>query len=434
MVLISLQHIDGAVLRRLHISVQAARHLVLASAVMRLHICLIHHIDPVLVAQFVERRIIGIMRSSHRVDVERLHHLDLFAHIFFSQIPSRVRIILMPVHTEQRHDLSVDAETRIVRPFIRDLYLPEAHTVRRDLCLLAVLLQNKDKCIEVRVLCRPFCRIRDLAGQRDRRLAFSAKISRRTQRLLSDQISLCVIQVSLHFIAVFVFSAEVSQINLCLEFRILIIFIQICGDCKITDLRIFFCRHIDIPEDTGISQHILVLDVASVAPPVNLDRDHIFISLREIQRIRDIEFIPGKTVLGISDILSVHPEVHRGTHALKVQEYLLALPGRVNCKCLAVGPHRIALFRGLSDFVLRIILSLCVHPGVVLIGVDHRIVFKGSVFIYIRLPASRDTDIIPPAVVVICLIEIRILLRDPLRRLHSPAELPVIPVEQLVAG
>src|SRR5699024_218724 len=102
----------------------------------------------------------------------------------------------------------------------------------------------------------------------------------------------------------------------------------------------------------------------SVAPPVNLDRDHIFISLREIQSICDIEFIPGKTVLGISDILSVHPEVHRRSHTLKVQEDLLALPGWVYCKCLAVGTHWIALFGSLSDFILGIVLALCVHPRI----------------------------------------------------------------------
>ena len=99
---------------------------------------------------------------------------------------------------------------------------------------------------------------------------------------------------------------------------------------------------------------------------------------------------------------------------------------------LAVGADRIVLFRRRSRLLLA---AFDADPGIVLVGVDDRIVFPGSVLLHIRLPAARNADVIPRRIVQVDGIKAVNRRLCPAGWIDGPVKFPVVSIEQLmIAG
>ena len=64
---------------------------------MRLHVSLIDHIEPDLIAELIEQRCIGIMRRTDSVNVMPLHLKQILTHLLYRCHVARVRIAVMTV-------------------------------------------------------------------------------------------------------------------------------------------------------------------------------------------------------------------------------------------------------------------------------------------------------------------------------------------------
>ena len=66
---------------------------------MRLDVCLAHHVQAVLVAQFQEHSIVGIVARAHRIAIVLLHRNDVGAHILASHCFAAYRMMVVTIHT-----------------------------------------------------------------------------------------------------------------------------------------------------------------------------------------------------------------------------------------------------------------------------------------------------------------------------------------------
>ena len=81
---------------------------------VRLEVALVDHVEPVLVAELQKARVRRIVRRSHRVDVVRLHELDVAAHHILADGTPNRRIELVPVDPAQQHAVPVDQQQPVL--------------------------------------------------------------------------------------------------------------------------------------------------------------------------------------------------------------------------------------------------------------------------------------------------------------------------------
>ena len=168
----------------------------------------------------------------------------------------------------------------------------------------------------------------------------------------------------------------------------------------------------DIAEDAAHAPEVLILDIAAVAPAVDLDRDHV---LAGRQILRDIELGRHARVLAVSDLLAIDPHVECRVDAVEQKIDLAAAPLSGNGELAAVGADRVAL-------IVR-------RPGVIVgsIGDAREIALErirdvgvdgGAVALH--LPVRGDGNFLPRTHVEIWLVKI---YRAKLRAL-DPVEFP----------
>mmetsp|Transcript_70499 Transcript_70499/g.204324 ORF Transcript_70499/g.204324 Transcript_70499/m.204324 type:complete len:211 (+) Transcript_70499:580-1212(+) len=121
---------------------------------MALDVCLVNNIQPVLVAQLIEQRVIGVVGTSDRVEVVSLHEADVLHHRVSANNMPGERIMLVPVDAP-------DGELPAVqqKPPLPYLHGPETHRDARrfvDFRILGVgVLQGDDQGVQVRILSAP---------------------------------------------------------------------------------------------------------------------------------------------------------------------------------------------------------------------------------------------------------------------------------------
>ena len=94
----------------------------------------------------------------------------------------------------------------------------------------------------------------------------------------------------------------------------------------------------DLPVNAAEAPHVLVLQVASVAPAEDLNGQPVFPGLNIFS---DIEFGREPASLAVTHLLSVHPAVECRTYPAKVQDDPLVFPSVGKLKIPVVGTHRI---------------------------------------------------------------------------------------------
>ena len=95
---------------------------------VRLEVALVDHVEPELVAEVEEARVRRIVAGAHRVDVVRLHQLDVAAHHRDRHGAAGERIELVPVDAVELHTMPIDLQQPVL-----DHHPPEADPQRHPL-------------------------------------------------------------------------------------------------------------------------------------------------------------------------------------------------------------------------------------------------------------------------------------------------------------
>ncbi len=431
-VLIALQHADRALLTGDHIAGDVAGYAgVQPAAVVGFVVRLVHDIDAVLVAQLIEIRVVRIVRGAHRIQIVLLEQLDVRLHLLVGEVAARLRRHLAAVYALKVDRLAVQNHLRIGGAAVDYIKLAETDVDRRAFHRLAAALEGDGHAVQVRMLGVPLERVFKMAGQVHNRLVFR-KGGRFRRHRLAHGVALRVVELRLHGDARGVRIAKAAQFHLGVQVCVHIFAVQIGHDGEVADLDVVLGEQVHIAVDTGQSQAVLVLNPAAVAPAEDLDGHNVLRALGKIERIGDVKLLPGGHILAVADLLAVDIEVHRVFNALKGDEDLAALPCRNVRQNLPVGADRVEVGRRCAGGDIRVL--RIVFPGIILVGIDGLVVFEAAILVLDRLPAQRDRDVVPAAVVIAGVCKRAILLADAVGGLLRPAELPIVAVEQLVIG
>jgi len=118
---------------------------------VRFDVCLIDHIDPILVAEIVPKRIVRIMTGAHRIHVEHFHQPYVVFHLFPAENVYGFRIMLVTVDAFNEDPFSVDKEI-----WSFDLDCAEADFLQNRLLHCSFSVPKFDvEGVEVGDFCRP---------------------------------------------------------------------------------------------------------------------------------------------------------------------------------------------------------------------------------------------------------------------------------------
>ena len=151
---------------------------------------------------------------------------------------------------------------------------------------------------------------------------------------------------------------------------------QICGDDIIPDPVHRPVQKIDIPEDPGEAELVLVLQVGAVTP---LEHQHSQKVVPFLEKIRNVEFRRVVGHLAVAHIAPVEPDIETGIHPLKIQECARRIGVPVPCEIVQVGATGIVL-----RHIGRIKRKRITYVGVL-----------GTVVSF-ELPAERHSLLLPP--------------------------------------
>ena len=125
-----------------------------------------------------------------------------------------------------------------------------------------------------------------------------------------------------------------------LQVRGLKIFGQICFDNIIPDPFHGPLQDIDIPEDAGKAEFVLILQIGSVAPFEDQDRQKV---ISFPQKTGHVKFRRMMGNLAVSHVSTVQPYIEAGIHPLKIQEGVGRVRVLTPCKVMQVGAAGILL-------------------------------------------------------------------------------------------
>ena len=169
--------------------------------------------------------------------------------------------------------------------------------------------------------------------------------------------------------------------------------------------------------DTAQAEHILVFQVAAVAPAIHFDCQHV---LARLYIFRDIELRVVVRSLAVTDFLPVHPEIHGAVDTIEMDKNFTPFPIVRDIEVAAVRTDRIRFVHDRISF-----LSLYKRRVVAVWIGDVRI---NRSAVPIHFPIGRNRNFFPAGNVVVRFIEID----RTFGRLFHPVEFPVA-VQQLVA-
>ncbi len=284
------------------------------------------------------------MAAPHRIDVVLLHQAEVLDHPFAGHHLAQLRIPFVAVDTADEHRPAVDQKPAVLR-----LCRAESDPPGNDLHHLpGGVFCGQEERVELRGFGGPLARVRHRLRQLKhhrslpRRRANSAGRSaapgqRRAEKLAPrriDQRGLDRHRLRRPGIA-FHLGAD-------LEHRIAKVRVEPGPDLEIPDEGRRRGPEIDVAEDPAQPPHVLVLQIRSVVPAEDLDRQQV---LARLQMRREPKGRRGAAVLAEAELLPVQPEVEEGVDALEGQKDFAALPRRRHAEGPPVGGDRI-IFRG----------------------------------------------------------------------------------------
>ena len=165
-------------------------------------------------------------------------------------------------------------------------------------------------------------------------------------------------------------------------------------------------------EDAAEAPVVLILQVASVAPAIDLHAEPV-VALTNVRS--DIELGGRHRILTISHPLAVHPDIHCRVDATEVEDEILREHFLRHIKEPGIRAHGIAVLVGRP--VLRRLGGhprAILHEGIVDVDID-------GCAVALRLPVAGHGNLAPLAHVVVLLIE----FRRPLVGIAAPMEVPL---------
>ncbi len=261
---------------------------------VRLDVRLGDHVEPVAVAQAVPARVVRIVRRADGVEVRALHQEDVLEHFLLRHRRAVPKRELVPVDAVELDRAPIDEQTPTLC-----LDLTESHA-RRAALRAAVERQR----VEVRVFRRPRPRARH--GKDECRATVvlphdDTAVGRRERRRHGHARRHRERPVAIRGVSGARRRAEVADR---------------AGE------RLGEQRH--APCDPRQADHVLVFEIAAVAPPEHADAKEVVL---ELDARRDVEFGRKLRVLGIADMAAVDPDVESGRDTLETQDDALSAPG-----------------------------------------------------------------------------------------------------------
>ena len=126
-----------------------------SATIMSFKIRLIHHIDTILVAQFIYIWIIRIMTGTDRVEIELLHQADISLHFLSGNRLTAEFAMIVTIDTIELHRHTIDQKLLILYLDVAESYLAAA-----SLYTLAFRVQQaQHQSIQIWCLRSPLCRI-----------------------------------------------------------------------------------------------------------------------------------------------------------------------------------------------------------------------------------------------------------------------------------
>ena len=314
-----------------------------------LHIGLGHQHDAVLVAQLVEARVVGIVRSAHRVDVVLLHELKVAAHTIETHGTALVIVVIVAVDA-----VHLKVGTVEVNMVALDGDLGEALTMRHVFADLVAVVDLKRQVVEEGVLGVPEVSVGngalgvavDALARGDYVLAVAER-KHDAACALGDRI-------------------ERDQSGIALAVR---------AEPKVDQVRGGALHKVDIAEDARGPPHVLVLDIAAVAVLQDLNGKQV-IALDE--RVGHVELGGQARALGHADKLAVDVQLTIALDAVEAND--LASAGGNGGKVDDALVNARGVIGGNERLVYR--------DREALVGI-------GELTVAVYLPQVRNLDVIP---------------------------------------
>ena len=301
-----------------------------------LDVRLVHHVQAVLVGQLVPPRDVGVVGRPHRVDVHLLHQLHVPKHRRLGDDVGALRVVLVTVDAADRHRPPVHLQQPVLH-----FHAPKADAGRRELDGAAVWTgQPQRQPVEGGRLGGPLtgpvdrCRVgrRRFAAQRDvdREDAglWPHGVARRVQQLVGDDVGSGRAQPSVRHRDI-QGEAAVDEVVL-----------QLATHEKVADVGGGHGDQVHVPVDAADPPEVLTLQVAAVAPSVDLHR-HIVCA--RPHGVGDSELGRRAASLAVAGQVAVDPDVEGGVDAVEVQEHLPPFPSGRQLEGAAVRPHGVVV-------------------------------------------------------------------------------------------
>ena len=407
-VAVALHHADGAVEVRLEpVRPSGQRDAGLVSHAVGLDVRFVHHIEPVLVREFVEPGQVRVVRGADGVDVQRLHQAQVFPHRGFVHHMAALRVVLVAVHAPDGERPPVEQQ-----PGVPDLDPPEPDADRYGFGRAAGrIAQRQREPVERRGLGGPGAHRPEVPLQRRLGLSAGFDLGFERPRRSRDRAAFGIEEFHQQVVRPRRFRRRVLEERREREAAVPVGVVQVGGDFEVPEIGARPRQQAHAPVDSADAPEVLALQVTPVAPAYDLDGDQVRAGA---ECVRDAELRRGAASLAVSDLPAVDEHEEGGIDAFEAEEDFVAGPLFRQVEGAPVGADRVLVLRNARRVG---------GEGIGLVPV-HR------VSVALEFPIRRHGNRVPPGVVVVGLEE----TRGPFGRIPRPVELPVAVQDEHAAG
>ena len=265
--------------RPIHMSILEFRvftHLTIRITIaMSLVVRFVHHIDAITVAEFVEIFAVGIVAGAQEVDIRLLHQTDIQLVSGIIYITTRTRMVVMTVHATQFHILTVNFEN-----LTHNLHLLHTQVIVEVLDDSPLhILQLNAEWVEVGLLGRP----QTWVFQREVQSNGSRVTSKKTLHIAHQ---LSSIHLEDHPQVFCCFLTYLTKRDVGMNRCLTEIAVQVRSYLVVADMCLRSHPQLHRTEDARESPHVLIFQVATVTPAINLHSQFVLASLQILGHVK----------------------------------------------------------------------------------------------------------------------------------------------------
>ena len=350
------------------------------------HIGLRQHVKAVLVAKFIEKRVVRIVRRAHGVDVQLFHQPNVGLGFFARHRSTAHFTEIVAVHAANNHRFSIDEQRAVV-----------AQRDGSETCLLTphindfvALFQHQFKVVESRIFSTPQFHVGHVQRHRFQVIDVRRVFQHQALSVENPHDHLSVGQ------------RHARQGHIELHTGIFLSILQACrADKKVFDATFRRSPENHIAHDARQSPIVLTFEERTAREAINLHRHDVVAA--DIHEIGHVELRRQIRIFGIAHKLTVHPDVIAVSGTVETQENILAVPIRRHGEMPPIATdgilHRIVVGPVVGTTRHHTVIAV-VGEGKELVHVE-RLVPVFIVANAINLPRRRHVDVGPSGVVVI---------------------------------